>query len=99
MRTIILIIAILLVGCEGERIGEGIVYDAQTNQPLDSVVYKRVDSDYIFYTDSTGHYLITGPFGSCQFGGCPDYTASFTKPGYKTKNLGNPDGNIYLEAE
>jgi hypothetical protein len=95
----IIFICFLSFACEGDRIGKGIIYDAQTHQPLDSVAYKEVGDDMVFYTDSTGRYLITGPFGSCQFGGCPDFTAEFAKTGYETKSVGNPDGDIFMEAE
>jgi hypothetical protein len=99
MRTALLILSVFtLIACEGSRIGKGIVYDELTNEPLDSVAYKRVGEDQVFYTDSTGKYIISGPFGGCM-SECPDFSANFTKPGYITKHIDNPDGDIYLETE
>lgn len=89
----------LFFACEGERIGKGYIRDAQTNQPIDSAAYRDTNGGSFFYTDSTGYYYITGPFGGCTFGGCPDYTVEFSKPGYQTRTVGNPDGNIHLETE
>lgn len=89
----------LFFACEGERIGEGYVRDAITNQPIDSVAYRDANDGTLFYTDSTGYYYITGPFGGCTFGGCPDYTVEFSKSGYQTRSVGNPDGSIHLELE
>ena len=101
MKKALLVILILaIIGCEGTLIGKGVVYDELTNAPLDSVVYKRVSDgdERVFLTDSTGRYYINGPFGGCM-PDCPDFSAEFAKPGYKTKRIDNPDGDIYMELE
>ena len=93
-----ILLSITMAGCEGERVGEGYIYESGTNIPLDSVMYRQVNDDRLQYTDSIGHYYITGPFGGC-LSECPDYSAEFSKPGYRTRIVGNPDGDIFLIRE
>ena len=88
----------LILGCEGSRIGKGIICDIQTQIPLDSVKFKDINETIISYSDSTGSYTIEGPFGGC-ISECPDYKVEFSKEGYKTKIVENPDGYIFLEIE
>ncbi|RED24862.1 hypothetical protein BD847_1598 [Flavobacterium cutihirudinis] len=99
IKNIVLIVAfIFLISCEGYKTGAGIVYDKSTNKPLDSVRYYAVGIDYIEYTDSLGKYYVEGKFGGCV-SECPDFDAEFSKPGYKTITLKNPNGDVYLELE
>lgn len=89
----------MLIACEGNRVGTGIIIDKTTNKPVDSVKYFHIERDpYILYTDSTGKYYVEGPFGGCMRD-CLDFEAEFSKKGYKTIKLINPDGDIYLEQE
>jgi hypothetical protein len=97
-RALLIGLIFTLIACEGSRMGDGIVYDELTNEPIDSVAYKRLGDNRVFYTDSTGQYFINGEFGGC-LPDCPDFSAEFVKPGYKTKRIDNPDGDIYLEIE
>ena len=88
----------LILSCEGSRLGKGIVYDNQKQIPLDSVMHKDVNESFILYTDSSGLYSIEGPFGGC-ISECPDYKVEFSKTGYKSNTIENPNGNIFLELE
>jgi hypothetical protein len=89
---------VLILSCEGSRLGRGVVFDNQTQTPLDSVMYKDINESFVFYSDSLGNYTIEGPFGGCV-SECPDYKVAFSKDGYKTKIVENPNGNIFLELE
>ena len=91
-------VCITIVSCEGYRVGEGHIYESKTKVVLDSVKYKEISTDHIQYTDSTGHYYIEGPFGGCM-SDCVDFDAEFSKSGYKSIKITNPDGDIYLEKE
>jgi hypothetical protein len=99
--TLILILGLGLLGlagCEGYGCGEGIVYDAKTKKPLDSVFCVSNSQEKI-YTDSSGKYNLCGPFGGCM-PHCPDVVIEFSKTGYKSQKVTNPNKvNIYLEKE
>lgn len=98
--TLVLLSLSLSIGCEGSTCADGIVYDAETNMPLDSVLYKRLGHRPIEeYTDSTGTYDMCGIFGGCA-PDCPDVSIEFSKPGYVSQSYRNPGTkNIYLEKE
>lgn len=91
-------IIILLVSCEGENGGDGIVFDKETGVVLDSVMYKCIETEKIKYTDSLGNWEMYGPFGGCM-PDCLDFHVEFSKAGYKTITIKNPDDDIYLEVE
>ncbi|MGK4566642.1 hypothetical protein [Flavobacterium sp. 3HN19-14] len=57
----ILLLCASIAGCEGSRVGEGHIYESETNIVLDSVAYKAINDETLQYTDSTGHYYVTGP--------------------------------------
>lgn len=88
----------LLLSCECTRTGEGVVLDETTHLPIDSVLVKGIDKVYNeIYTDSTGSYFMTtGMTGAV--GGCPDIKISFSKVGYHSQILVNPNGNVYLKS-
>lgn len=96
--AVILIPVLFSIGCEGETCADGIVYDAETKIPLDSVFYKSLgrykDSAY---TDTTGAYSMCGTFGGCV-PDCPDLNMQFSKKGYVSQEHRNPDRkSIYME--
>ena len=88
----------LLISCEGESGGDGKVYNKETGFPIDSVMYKCVETGEVKYTDTLGNWEMYGPFGSC-ISDCPDFNVEFSKIGYKKQTLKNPDKDIYLEIE
>lgn len=88
----------MLAGCEGYRCGEGIVKDASTKLPLDSVLCTVITGSEYMFTDSTGEFELCNGMSGCLFG-CKDITVEFSKPGYMTITKTNEDCNgiIYLE--
>lgn len=91
-------IVLLLYSCEGFRSAEGVVKDKLTNAPLDSVLCTVVTGDETIYTDSTGRFKLQNRMGGCMFG-CKIITVQFSKAGYKTTDITNPEGNttVYME--
>ena len=96
--VITLIFITTLLSCDCWTDGNGIVYDAQSNKPLDSVLVESyVEKNYLntaMYTSTTGEF-----WGSTDnIGRCKDLHIVLTKPGYKTKTVINPYNlNVYLE--
>lgn len=99
-NMVLITLCMILISCEGERVGSGIVFDKSTDKPIDSVRYYSLEDkkSFIQYTDAEGNYFVSGPFGGC-ISECPDFKAEFSKKGYKSLTLKNPDGDIYLELE
>jgi hypothetical protein len=93
-------ICLLLYSCEGSRCGNGIVLDKQTSQPLDSVICTVVTNNgWQDVTDSTGHFATCNAIGGCV-PHCRDIEIEFSKTGYKTIRVENPDSAvIYLERQ
>ena len=55
--------------------------------------------DNIHFSDSMGKYNVCGEWGHC-YPHCPDITVQFSKIGYETQNVTNPDqSDIYLKKE
>lgn len=91
---------LLLSSCEGSVYYKGIIYDAQTKEPLDSVecviVAFKSDNHYT-YSDSIGNYYVSTPLVGCV-PDCPKFDVEFSKKGYKTQIVKAPT-DIYLERE
>ncbi|HNV51135.1 MAG: carboxypeptidase-like regulatory domain-containing protein [Bacteroidales bacterium] len=91
----------LFSSCDCWQCANGIVTDATTNEPLDSVLVTSYTKDELtreFLTDSTGKYNV------CTYntGRCNGYLkVTFSKKGYKSQEHNNPPGelNISLEKE
>jgi hypothetical protein len=100
MKIKLLIFGLLFIlsSCEGENGGDGFVFDQNTGIALDSVMYKCIETEKIKYTDSLGSWEMYGPFGGCM-PDCPDFHVEFSKEGYETITIKNPDNDIYLEQE
>jgi hypothetical protein len=99
--VVILSFIVLLCSCEGFRCAEGIIYDIDTKEPIDSVKCFVMGShpDNIHFSDSLGKYDVCGNWGHC-YPHCPDITVQFSKIGYETKIATNPDkSDIYLKKE
>lgn len=85
--------------CECSRQAKGLVLDETTQEPLDSVLVEALTiTKYGVYSDSLGSYFISSGMTGAV-GGCPDYEVSFSKEGYHSQTLVNPDGNVYLKAK
>ncbi len=98
----LLLLTVILIGlssCEGFRYAKGVVYESDTNIPIDSVLCKIVvggtDQDY---TDSVGQYYVRGRMGAC-WSSCEDIEVEYSKKGYITQKVKNPKKDIYLEKK
>jgi len=91
---------IFISSCEGYRCAEGIIYNSDTKEPIDSVLCTVISGRDIQYSDSFGKYSVCGPFGGC-IAGCKDIIVEFSKTGYITKTITNPKFNsdIFLDKE
>ena len=90
------VMSIFIMSCEGYRCGDGKVYDADTLEPLDSVFCEVLTGSETQYTDSTGHFDVCNNLGGCV-PDCSDIKIRFTKSGYKSKEIKNPENtDIYL---
>lgn len=98
MKFIYYTLIFTLLSCEGEKGGKGLIFEKDTDILLDSVMYKCIETSEIKYTDSLGNWEMYGSFGS-RVRDCPDFSVEFSKTGYVTKKVSNPDGNIYLNKE
>ncbi len=92
-----IIAAFALAGCEGYRCGTGRVVDRLTNQPLDSVYCEVLTGVATKYTDTSGKFDLCNRISGCV-PRCKDITIRFSKPGYKTVSVENPEqAVIYLD--
>ena len=89
--------ATVFTGCEGYRCGDGQVLDRATNLPLDSVFVEAITGRQTMYTDSTGNFEVCNTISGC-LPDCLDITVRFSKPGYATITVTNPEkATIYLQ--
>lgn len=91
IRPILLLPVLALTSCEGFRCSVGTVRDAQTHQPLDSVLLEVLTKDNAAsYTDSTGRFDVCNRMNGCV-PDCKDIVVQFSKPGYVTQKIKNLD--------
>jgi hypothetical protein len=91
---------LLLISCEGFVEYTGVIFDAQTKEPLDSVKCVMVafkQDNIISYSDSAGIYHISTPLIGCV-PNCGEYDVEFSRQGYKTQIVTAP-ADIYMEKE
>lgn len=89
---------ILLPGCEGFRCAKGVVRDKLTGNVLDSVLVNAISGDKKSYTDANGKFGICNPLGGCMTH-CKDIMVEFSKAGYKTFTLQNPEDSVVVQLE
>ena len=88
-----------LSSCEGYRCGSGTIYDSETKVPIDSVMCALTNGCDMQFSDSLGRYNVCDCFTGCV-PDCPDITVEFSKTGYKTKSVKNPNkSDIFLDRE
>ncbi len=105
VRTLIYVgIFLIASSCDCVTDGSGIVVDADTGLPLDSVIVKSYVNkvkDRFFQsqmvTDSSGEFIgSTGLTGG--FLGCPDLVIELSKDGYISTTIKNPNNaSVRLE--
>lgn len=88
----------ILSGCEGYRCGNGIIKDALTGQAIDSVLVNAISAKKTMYSDSSGRFRICNHLGGC-ITKCKDIMIEFSKDGYKTITLQNPDDSVEVLLE
>ncbi|RYM33788.1 hypothetical protein ERX46_07410 [Brumimicrobium glaciale] len=90
----------LFISCECSRSANGKVLDEETLLPIDSVLVKALTVLYgEVLSDSTGNYFL-GSEMTGAVGGCPDLEVSYSKKGYQSRIVVNPDKSvIYLKKE
>ncbi len=76
--------------CEGNRIAHGYIVDQQTFLPIDSVYVEVLTGTDTIYSDSTGHYYVSNPFGKC-IPDCTDIRIKYSKSRYQTFVKENPE--------
>ncbi len=90
-------LAAALTSCEDIIYGEGKIFDAQTLEPLDSVLCQNSRNEV--FSDSSGFYDLSFGLVSCTFG-CPDVEFTYSKNGYQTLVIDNPaKQDIFLWKE
>ena len=98
--TAVVMTIFLFISCEGVVEYTGVIYDAETKEPLDSVqcvVVAFKSRNHYTYSDSIGNYHVSTPLVGCV-PNCGEYDVEFSKDGYKTQIVKAPT-NIYLEKE
>jgi len=101
VRSMIIgLIGMFIVSCEGYSCAKGFVYDSSTKVPIDSVLCEAITGRAKAYTDSLGAYEVCNIMGGCV-NGCKDITVRYSKKGYKTKEVTEPENasKIYLDKE
>ena len=96
--TLIFLLLLVISACEGNRVAKGIVKNKATDLPLDSVLCVVTNGIDSVLTDTSGRFFLDGPFGGCG-PKCPDIDIEFSKQGFKTLSVTNPDADavIFLE--
>ena len=93
-KSILFAVFSICLACEGNRVGEGFVVNQKTFQPIDSVCIEVLSGDDKIYSDSTGYYYVSNPFGKC-IPNCTDIRIKYSKSGYQTFVRNNPvDGEV-----
>jgi len=83
-----------LSSCEGFSCAEGVILDANTGLPIDSVHVDVLSGGSDEYTDSTGRFRACNGMGGCNFG-CKDIVVKLCKAGYDTIVLTEPRDSIF----
>ena len=90
------IISLCLMSCEGARCAVGTVYDKFTRAPIENVKYRVLETGQENYSDSLGKYSACGKFGAL-IPKKPNINIEFSKEGYNTVIITNPNNIVYLD--
>ena len=83
--TVSMIGLVALIACDCEVYSIGLVVDAETMEPLDSVnVYRDYDGPGFNFSDSTGLYIYDSYKGGAR---CNDFELIFARNGYVTETI------------
>jgi hypothetical protein len=91
------LLSVILMACEGMKNANGVVLEYPSKIPIEGVLCTVIETGEVTFTDTKGNYVAEGPFGSCMFN-CKDMTIQFSKNGYSTIRILNPENPIiYLK--
>lgn len=94
----LLSIAVLLNSCEGYRCANGTVTDAATNLPLEGVKCAVTTGKQVYYTDTSGKFDVCNQMSGC-LPDCKDITVEFSKKGYESYVVDNPDEELVIPLQ
>ena len=89
----------LQISCEGAKCTDGTVLDAVTGKSLDNVSVMVLSGKKIMYTDSSGKFSVCNKVSSCMSGKCKQIVVQFSKNGYRSVTLDNPEKGILVRLE
>ena len=92
------LLSTFFTGCEGYRCGTGQVVDKTTNKALDSVFCENLTGPQKIYTDRSGTFDLCNRISGCV-PNCKDIRIRFSKNGYKTVTIENPEENVVVYLE
>lgn len=96
--SLVMVTLLAAPGCEGYRCAEGEIRDMDTHEFIEDVKCTVITrGNFVVYSDSLGRFDVCNVFSGCV-PDCPDITVEFSKLGYKTKRVTNPEYGalIYL---
>jgi len=100
--SILTLLLTLVCSCDSMKLfgeAEGRVLDSISGEPILEVYCFLPANSHETYTDSTGYYRLSIDWGACIFK-CPDMIVEYSKDGYKSISVTNPDySDIFLERE
>lgn len=94
----LLTIAVIVNSCEGFRCADGVVKDADTNLPLEGVKCEVTTGKQVYYTDSSGKFEVCNQMSGC-LPGCKDITVQFSKEGYESYIVDNPNKELVIPLQ
>src|SRR5580693_6336330 len=86
----LLLIVLLVSGCDCNQSADGVILDNQSKAPIDSVsvatvdIFKNTVPGHIEYSGSNGHFRFSAISGGIK---CPDLHLYFFKQGYNNTSL------------
>lgn len=97
--SVLIVLILSLLGCQGKVLSKGVVVDAITGQPIDSVLIELEPSEISFvYTDSLGAYEMWSGTKLCA-PNCTRMNLKFSKEGYQTTTIINASATNVVELQ
>jgi len=96
-HTLLLCLCAVMAGfssCEGYSCAAGVVLDANTGLPIDSVHIELLSNGPDEYTDSTGTFEACNSMGGCV-PHCKDIVVKLSMAGYKSVILTEPRDSLF----
>ena len=93
-----LLLSTFFMACEGYRCATGRVVDKTTNKALEGVLCENLTGPQKIHTDSSGTFDLCNRISSCV-PNCKDIQIRFSKSGYQTVTIENPEENVVIYLE